>query len=594
MILIASTFVTVVVPRMEDNVKTAPMTAPRAQATGVDASGLGQAISQASKLAMAEYADEQAKANAASVMQASASSYEIETDLTKQAKELTGKAVVGSADVLLKDYDDRHGKLRMGLANDSQRAAFDKLLVSRRHSFDTAINDHEMQQTKAYNVSEATSATEGASLRAALYHERPDLFEVARQEMERNARAEMSIKGFGPDSESTKERLAKLNSKVYEDLIQAKMVKDPTAATREFEKLKEKGLLLTDAVERLAPKIQVFADAQTALTQGDAIFSKHVPGTVNDVLRLDKMREEARSFEGSPHVKELIEKRVESLGHEYEQQRRINEESASQRIYGLGKDKKTPYLSLVTEINADGTIDNKTKASLLDWADRTYGISEAKREARAEARAEGKMQKNLAYMSNLLSFQNDYLGGKYGTMQPGQVAKHLKELGPFTDNAMQFVNHVNNDPAAKVTDDALKDNLRILSGDPQYKGLLPKVDNANDKDKAKLAILQQEVQSIMAASKKADAKPMNINKAILTAIQKVRTDTGFFSDTDEPLYLLGTNFATKYGKDPKTWPKSTQDAFIRKQFYTANPNGRLTPQKHEEYRLRLLEEADGN
>lgn len=588
------------VPRYNPESVTAPadLSTPKVPALGADSfgAGLGEGIQRAASSVAGIVKDVQDKANASVVMQASNSSYGIEEELTMQAKRLTGKSAFGATDVLLHDFDERHGEIRMGLANDVQRAAFDKLLAARRHAFASTVLDHELKQTTGYTIGEATAATEGAAQRVGLYHDRPELFESSRQEMERNARAEMSIKGFGPDSEATKLRLAQLNSKVYEDQVQALLVKDPAAAHARFGELKAAGSFQGDAVERLEPKIQVYLDTKTAEDQGAAIFAKYQPKTVNDALPVDKMRQEARTFEGSDHVRSLIEKRVEGLVSDYLQQIRLNEEAASQRIFGLGKDKQTPYLELVREINGDATIDNKTKASLLDWADRTYGISEAKREARAEARAEARQQKNLAYMSNLLSFQDKYLNGDYGTMTPAQVTKHMKELGPFTDNAMQFVQHVNNDPAAKVTDEALKDTLRILAGDPEYKGLLPNVDKPSPEDKAKLTLLQAEVQSTMSAARKNDGpkSTMTVNKAVLQAIKKVTTDKGSWwngGDTEEPLYLLGTNYATKYGKDPAKWTKETQDTFIKKQFYQANPHGKLTPQKVEEYRFRLLQEG---
>lgn len=273
------------VPRYEQStVNNAAVATPQAQALGADAFGAGIAkgLNDASRVAGAVAKNEQDKADAGMILKGVSDTDTLETSLVSGARELKGQSALGMSDVFMKEWDTGTGKVREGLGTEEQRAAFDKLTVSRRHSFETLVNTHEYQEATAWNVGNAEGAVKSSFSRMGLYGADPVRFEDARLEMERGAKVAMALKGFGADSDATKEKLFELNSKAYEDQIQARITTNATEAKGLFDALRTK--LDPDAAGRLEKQLKPAVSFQTGLDTANALLDQNPSATADDLL----------------------------------------------------------------------------------------------------------------------------------------------------------------------------------------------------------------------------------------------------------------------------------------------------------------------
>jgi hypothetical protein len=290
---------------------------------------------------------------------------------------------------------------------------------------------------------------------------------------------------------------------------------------------------------------QVWDQQRGSLTGADALPDDEVNMRAIESSTLpDPAKDQARS-------------RYLSLSGQYKSERHNNELMAANDIYQMVNAKK-PYADVVKAIDNSG-LTSHGQINMRSFVNQQYGIEAPQDTAKKERK-----QKELTAFFN---FQNDYVSGKLPTMQPQEVlAKYGPVLGEETDNAARLVAHVNAQSMdAKVTMEEMTAKLRVMSTNPAYKDLdLPAVDKLNDKGKAKLARLQSEVISLIAASAKVDPrKKMSVDAALAYALQKVTTEKGWFYDTKKPVYQLGT---TEVG-DIAGMSAEARSAFIGTEFY---------------------------
>jgi len=282
--------------------------------------------------------------------------------------------------------------------------------------------------------------------------------------------------------------------------------------------------------------------------------------------------------------KELAEKKVEEYAREYDGQKRQNQEALSNQI-NKGFQQKQSYTDLRRQVEK-GNVDSAAKGHLYDWLDHKFKIGEAA----AEAKSEAKQARAIQQLSNLLTFQNKYINGDYGNLSPAEVAvKFAPQFGAFTDNAMQFVNGVGKDLGmAKLDNGEFKGLVRVMRENKLYKDLLPNPEAKDDKEQAKMALLQSSVTEILAASNTAPGKKISVREATLKAIEAYKTDSGTFFNTVEPAYVLGTDFATSYGNNPAKWPRATQDKYIAQKWAKRNPGKQIPFAELDRLRAELI------
>lgn len=600
----AAAILTVTVPRLDSTAmpSTQPLATPRAQGLSADSfgAGIGQAIQKVSGEAMQLASKELAEQDASRVNKAQADYESAKVKFLHDPEQgllnTLGESAITPVDG--KTLDQRAQDWRKnyvaesvaGLGNQRQKDLFTKYADKDAPTIDNSVMAHVVKQGQVVKLGNAKAATDtqadtaialGSNSTAVL----PGEFERHIEGLKEKVAVESLLHGFGPDSDYAKNLLSDKMSKVYATVIKNRIAQDDDAgAIAFFNANKDQLKSEMTTIEPIITKLEVMKEGKD--TAG-AIWEQFKPKDINSALDIEGMRKKLSESGAKDQIKAFAEKRIEELSGEYRRQKQLNEEGASNRIYGMVVNEKAGYTQVAKAIETDENIDNRTKDALLTWADHKFRISEG----RAEAKSAAKQELQLKQLTKLLSFQQEYLRGDYGTLTPAQLSKKTAELGQFTDDAMKFVQNVNGDlNKAKVTDSELMDTVRVLSQNENFKKLLPNVDKPNGQDKAKMALLQGKVQEYMAQSKDSPGKGMAVKEATLKAIQGLKTDSGYFSDTVDPLYTVGTDFSSKYGKNPAKWPKDTQNKYISEVFYSnpRNKGKRLDFKTIERYRSELV------
>lgn len=230
-------------------------------------------------------------------------------------------------------------------------------------------------------------------------------------------------------------------------------------------------------------------------------------------------------------AKDIAKARINHLKGQYEAAKSEQEKSLSMTVFGM-VNKNKPYPDILKYVKETTQIDEQSRANLLSYVAGAYGME-----------AEVKSEFKLKSQAELLKFQEEYADGKHGRMEPGDVTKMAPKLGPYTDNAMQFVYHANAMAGnVKIPMDDLKNRLRILKRNPAYdKVNIPDPDSSDSTNKANLAILQSKVLQLMASTAKAGGKPMTVDAALDKYLQMVVYEKNtIFPDTTMNLYKTGT------------------------------------------------------
>lgn len=279
------------VPRLDGPaVQTAPVAIPQAQAFGADAFGAGIAkgLGDSGRVVSTFAKQEQDKADAGMVLKSLSEADSVDVAMVNGARELKGEQALGMSTVFMENYDKANQAIREKMGTEEQRTAFDKLMEPRRHSFEKLVNTHEYEQSNAWNIGNAEAAVKSSFTRMGLYGNDPVRFEDARLEMERNATAALQLKGFGPNSDATKEKLFELNNKAYEDRIQARIATNATEAKGLFDALRTK--LDPDTAARLEKQLKPAVSFQVGLDTANALLDQNPTATADDLL--NKLRKD--------------------------------------------------------------------------------------------------------------------------------------------------------------------------------------------------------------------------------------------------------------------------------------------------------------
>lgn len=606
---IAAAFITITVPRAENTVRTQRISAPRMSAQPNQYAGLERGLNQASGSINQIVAKELAEQDASRIKKSSSDYESARNKFLYGSTDEQGNQVPGllhtvgeqavnpedgiTLDRKLEEWQQNYkAEALPTFGNDRQRDMFSQNMDSAYPTAQAAVSKHEWRQGQAVKIGNAIGATETATETAIALGTNPDadpvLYQDSLDKMKESVQVEAMLAGFSPDSAYAQELLSEKMSKLHTNIIVTRISQDNDqgaidyydAHSEEISDPREKRII----GEKIA-KIKTRVEGKGIAAD---VWEEQRPDDVNGLIDLDAMRQQISEGEGSDDVKDVATKRVEELTQHYLQQTRAKQEEVSNTIHGMGSDGST-YDQVVKAIHLNNDIDNMAKDNLLNWADSKYKIS--------EKNAERKNEQNLEQLALMMQFQEEYLRGDYGVLTPEQIAGKAGELGQFTDNAMTFVQNVNDDlGTAKATDAEMKDLIYTLGQNEQYEDLLPNLAKPSAEDKAKFVLLQQAVIEIKARSKDTPGAGKSTQAALLEAITKVRTDNGWIYDTYDPAYLIGTQSASKYalGTDPSAWSREAQENLIRTKWsQRPSNNGKtLDPATLEQYRQTLLKAGE--
>jgi hypothetical protein len=599
-IVFGAAVLTITVPRYERQEQGTALRTPRAQGVGPEAfgAGLAQGVQQAGGEAAKFYqkeADEQ-DATRANTANTAYDKWEVENVHTKlNEPEYIGENSIGLAPKLSEARTKFVTEYESTLGNERQKQLFRSHVEKNEPKFLLTVNGHEQKEGQKVKIKSADAAVETIKGNIAALTSLPELDEAVYGDQVAKLMEKIKIRGafegYGANSEVVNTMMAGALSEVTTGRVKALLDQDrDEEAVAYFEQTQVD--LTAKHRDALLPVVEKVKQLNTAKAEAQTIWAKYQPQSINDGLDLDAMRAEIQAGKGTDEAKELTEKRVEQLASDYSRQKQQMEQGAANRIYGLAIKNGKGYPEVTKSIHAADDLDNDAKRNLLSWADSHFRISEG----RSEAKQDSKRALELAQLGKFLQFQGEYVRGDHGNLTPEQLATKAAELGGYTDNAMQFVQNVNDNlQQIKIDQGDFTDTIRLLRQNEQYAKLLPATEKQSDVDKAKMALLQGKVVELMSLSRKADPrKGLSVQGAILQAMQdvQIKEKWNFLGmsggGSSAPLYTLQSELPDEYAQDASKWPKASQDQVIDTIWKARNPNKAMTPQQRETYRAELL------
>lgn len=479
------------------------------------------------------------------------------------------QAVNGQKDAL-KSVQDFVKKDSAAMTDPVEQAMYRKVSNARLNDATAKVYAHTMEQGKIWRLSATKSRAELFAQTAINNAENPESKDY--QTAVTSARGEWSdyASKTGMSEDATKLYIQSQESLMHKAAVDQLISRDQAVAAKTYfdNAVKNKQIL-----PGMQDEIRTKVDTEVSRVQGkqtaDDVFAKTMKDiTINDAIPEEKMIKEIEADTGltTKGKQDAMAKLHDNLA-KYAAQKRQGEEAASNQVYGMmTKDADRGQYSQVMKAIDLANVDKQAKFNLKAHADTFYHISED----RQTAKLEEKLKQNVANLGRVLQFENDYASGNLGKMEPKDVAKYVSQFGASTDDAMRFVRHANDlADNVKVTMEGLKNELRIMKQNPAFKDLktFPDPDSTDSSAKADMALLQNNVIGLMAASGKAGpGKQMSVQQALATALKPVITDKGVFWDTTSPVYKLGTTSAD----NPKNWSDETKTAFIRSHYYRKN------------------------
>ena len=475
-----------------------------------------------------------------------------------------GKSAIESRSAAIDQITKASEELSQGLTNEVQQYMFKQTATARMRQAMGQIDTHAMKQTQVYNMGETEARLKGFMRDAEANVNDREAFNTAKTSMLREADDYIKLSGMGADQ--GKQYKLTATTTMHGNVISQLLNGDEAKLAQEyFAKYKDE--INPDKYDEFSKVIGdkvAFVDGNQI---GGSVYAQFAPKNINESIHTaeGKMLAAIEKSGADEQTKKYAKKAIKDQIDQYNEFKRGAIENAGNDLYGYMNSKGATYgnsINMVNQWEKAGKIDHKDAEALREAADRKFRIS--------EGRAEAKQAQNLKYLGNLLKFQNDYAAGLLGKLEPAQLAKMMNNFGPFTDNAMQFVNTANSTADdVKLSMDGMKQELRVMKQNPAFKDLktIPNPDSNGEEDKAAMALLNQRVIARIAASGKAGpGKQMTVQQALAEELKPVVTGKGFLWDDVTPRYKLGTTAAD----DPKKWTKEAKTAFINDQFYRKN------------------------
>lgn len=582
------------VPRIEGpTVQNAAVSNPQAQAAGVDAFGgaIGQGLTKAGNVALEIAVQEKAKTDLTALNNAKITFTQEKQKITDGYTDPQGNFVPGLSQAMGTDavgleqkYLDKHTEILSKIdlqGNPGAGAIFQKWAEVEKLSTTSSLNKHEGVQRTASAITSTQALLKTSADKAVQDYLVTDDFDIAPVLQSANTLADLQKL----DPESRKRLITEKVSSVYRGVIETGLQSDDPGATARTVEFFDgvKTLLTKEDLSAVDNTVKNFKDVTIGAQAGGDAYLEGMKGiTVNDAPPEGKMMDaiDARA-DLNDTQKRLAKAALNDQVGRWQKDKSFMQESLANQAHGAPS--YSEGMKLVAK--AKGIVDDQARDSIADALDHKFKITVNRNKADSEA----KLARQMSQLGDLLTFQNEYAAGKHGKLDPASLKNSQARFGQFTDNAMQFVNSVNNDMGkAKVTNDQMNDTLRALRFNPQLKGLLPDPDAKGDK--GKMALLQGRVMEIMNAAQTKPGQTIPIDRAIIQATQAATTDEGWFSATQEPLYLLGTPGAgSKYADNPAKWPRKTQDAYIDQQYGLKNRGKVPSPELREKLRWTLVE-----
>lgn len=220
---------------------------------------------------------------------------------------LRGKAAVDGRDAIRKAVEDQLNSAGESLTNDMQRQMYRQVANRRLQMALNQIDEHATQQTRIWNEAETTSRISNAGDDAVsnwFAWSQPagpnNPYTTARDTMVAETKALGVLKGFAPESETTKAAVTAQLTKMHQSVISSMVAGEQTAQANEYFKRN-----YNDIDPSIRPKLESdlrkAEAAVVASSTADEIWTAGGPKNQGDAIDLFKMEAKAREmFASSP------------------------------------------------------------------------------------------------------------------------------------------------------------------------------------------------------------------------------------------------------------------------------------------------------
>lgn len=337
-ILSASSFLTIRVPRYEPTVETNNLPTPRAKGFSAEemGAGLGQGLQKAANAAGDYYAEEKAKADRTATLAARTKLNQVENDLLYHPETgalfQRGKNAFGAVEPTLKSYDDKVAEIEQALSTEEQRTAFRQIAQSRRVDVDTQIQRHIGKAIQEYGDETNSAALSSTRDNISTHFDDPARVSKEMQFGEEILWADAESKGIPP--ESLKVARQAWRSGVHSTVIDRMSEADPIKAS-EYLKTNRDDMLPAEAQKRehaLRPLIAKQEGMNTALELASSF------ATATDTVSIVKARNEAltqaqKRHKGNPDALNIAETQIKQMASDRDLEVKAERDAAAKPVY---------------------------------------------------------------------------------------------------------------------------------------------------------------------------------------------------------------------------------------------------------------------
>lgn len=283
-----------------------------------------------------------------------------------------GKDAFGLPDTVGKDYDTVTQELRSGLANERQRAAFDRSAAVRRRDIDATLSRHVFQQVREFEQGETTNYVKNSTQAAISNYHDPERVTL---EIDR---ARAAVVGFTTrnglaGSQTEKQMLSQVESTIHVGIVERMIANGQDRTANEyFNRAKGEGRIAGDDVTKIESKLSVAVREGEGLRGATEIWDRMGPRGDTDPANIDKMMRDAEGkFANDPGVLKAVKGALSERFNMHNAAQRERAEGNGNAVWGaisqgagLAKVSKMPeYLAL------PGKDRDAIKNHLIDRAD---------------------------------------------------------------------------------------------------------------------------------------------------------------------------------------------------------------------------------
>lgn len=209
---------------------------------------VGEAVQGVADIGRQVAIEEKKKADQVAFMQADRQASELQTNLLMNVSKMKGQDAFGAPDVVAKQWSDNVAKIKDGLSNSDQQAAFEKAATGRWEEINRTTQMHVSQQQQAFDEEQTKGYVEQSKNAATLGANDDETVATELQRQEAATRQWASRNGLsGTDAEKAK--IAEVTSGTKREVISARLDSGNTKGAIDYFNSNKEGMTAADLIQ---------------------------------------------------------------------------------------------------------------------------------------------------------------------------------------------------------------------------------------------------------------------------------------------------------------------------------------------------------